>query len=477
LPEQNQETRRDFVKKGVAVAGAAAAVLPRLQGAPAPQAPGTSPNSRVGYGFIGTGSRGQQLLQHLSRIDKGRAVALCDIYSPNLDQGVTTVGGSPERYYDYRELLARKDVEAVYIATPLYKHFEVVKAALEAGKHVFCEKSLVFTAEEVHQLRALAAKYPKQVIQVGLQRRYSQVYQIARQMVEKGMLGRLTHIQAQWHRNGNWRRPLKDKTLEEQVNWRMYRKYSGGLSAELMSHQLDIADWMFGKTPDSVMGVGGIDYWKDGRDIYDNIQLIFTYPGGEKFIYHSITTNAHMPFKGLEGVREVGEVIMGDAGTIQISLDRGSGHGMWYREANAPQVAGKAGEAKENWIAGATVLETAIAKGLPILPGREFDISQDEGFISRELKFARRWLYGKGILVPEETRDPVAVELEDFLLAIRDGRKPKADLEVGLNDSIGVILANLAMDQERKVLYKEIETMGRGTPPTSAAPKPAPRRG
>ena len=455
--------RREFVARGLSVAGAAAVVLPRLKGAPA--VPNSkSPNGTVGYGFIGPGSRGQQLLQHLSRIDTGRCLAMCDIYPENLKKGIQTVGGNPEPYHDYRELLARKDVEAVYIAVPLSKHFEMTKAALEAGKHVFCEKSLVFTPEEVHALRAMAASHPKQIIQVGLQRRYSQFYQMAKQMIDKGLLGKLTHIQAQWHRNGDWRRPVKDKSLEEQINWRLYRKYSGGLAGELASHQIDIADWMFGSTPVSVVGVGGIDYWKDGRDIYDNIQLIYTYPKGEKLIYHSITTNAHMPFSGLPGVREVGEVIMGDAGTIHISLDKGTGHGMWFREANAPKF-GKAGTAKENWTAGATVTEGAVSRGFPILPGREFEMSDADSFISKEVKFAKRWLYSKGIMAPEEIRDPVATELDDFLLCVRDNKRPKADLDVGLNDSIGVILSNLAMDEQRKVLYSEIETMGVGKQP------------
>ena len=235
-----------------------------------------------------------------------------------------------------------------------------------------------------------------------------------------------------------------------------------------MSHQLDVSDWMLGKKPDSVFGVGGIDYWKDSRDIYDNIQLIYTYPKGEKLMYSSITNNAHMPYSGLPGIREVGEVIMGDAGTIQISL----GKGMWYREPDAPKY-GKAGAAKENWTAGATVSEAALTKGFPILPGQDVDMRDSDSFIAKEVKFAKRWLYNKGILVPEEVRDPVATELEDFLLCVRDGKKPKANLEVGLNDSIGVILANLAMDQERKVKFSEIETMGKGEKPS--AKKPAAR--
>ncbi len=455
MPKETEIDRRDFIARAMGVA-TAAAVAPRLR---AQNGARTSANSTVSYGFIGAGSRGQQLLQHLSRIDKGRCVAMSDIFRPNLDKGIKTVGGNPEGYYDYRELLARKDVDAVYIAVPLFKHFEVTKAALDAGKHVFCEKSLVFKPEEVHQLRALAEKYPNQIIQVGLQRRYSEFYQVARQMIDKGMLGRVTHMHAQWHRNSDWRRPVKDKSLEEQINWRMYRKYSGGLSAELASHQIDIAEWMFGNHFDSVMGVGGIDYWKDGRDIYDNIQLIYTYPNGQKLMYSSISTNAHMPFGGLQGVREVGEVIMGDAGTIEISL----GKGMWYREANAPKH-DKAGAAKENWTAGATVAEAALTRGVPIIPSREVESKEGESFINKEVKFAKRWLYSKGVLIPEEIRDPVAVELEDFLLRVRDGGRPKANVEVGLNDSIGVILSNLAMDQERKVKWSEIESMGKGTP-------------
>ena len=459
MAKNAEVNRREFVKRGVGAAGAAALALPRLKAAPA-RPNSTSPNSVVHYGFIGPGSRGQQLLQHLSKIDAGRCLAMCDVYPENLKKGIQTVGGKPEPYHDYRELLARKDVDAVYIAVPLYKHFEVTRAALEAGKHVFCEKSLVFTAEEVHALRALCAARPRQVLQVGLQRRYSQVYQTAKQMVEKGLLGRLTHVQAQWHRNGDWRRPIKDKNLEEQINWRLYRKYSGGLAAELASHQIDIAEWMFGYPPVSVVGVGGIDYWKDGRDIYDNIQLIYTYAKSEKLIYSSITTNAHMPFGGLNGVREVGEVIMGDAGTIEISLDRGTGKGMWFREANAPKQ-GPAGSAKENWTAGATVLELAGNRGFPIVAGGDLEMSAQDGFVSKEIKFAKRWLYNKGILVPEETRDPVAVQLEDFLLCVRNNKKPKSDLEVGLNDSIGVILSNLAMDEQRKVQFSEIEKMGK----------------
>jgi predicted dehydrogenase len=184
------------------MAGAVTAVAAasKLQGAPGIQTVKAA-NNQVQYGMIGTGSRGTYLLRHLKGLDNGNCVALCDVWDPSLNEAATTIGTNPKKYKDYRELLADKNVDAVIIATPLYKHFPVTKDALLAGKHVFCEKSLVFTPEEIIELRALANSRPKQVLQVGLQRRYSKFYQAVKQMVDKGELGTVTHIRGQWHRN------------------------------------------------------------------------------------------------------------------------------------------------------------------------------------------------------------------------------------------------------------------------------------
>jgi len=133
---------------------------------------------------------------------------------------------------------------------------------------------------------------------------------------------------------------------------------------------------------------------------------------------------------------------------------------MLFRDPHAPKVE-KAGKSKENWTAGATVTSASAQKGFPLLLPEDVQDPNDS-FLRREVKFARRWLYSKGVMVPEEPRNPVDVSLEDFLLCCRDGRRPAADVEVGLMDSIGVILSNLAMDEGRRVYYSEIEKMGRG---------------
>ncbi len=319
-------TRREVVQMAGVVSVAAAAS--KLQGAPAIQKV-RGANEQVQYGFIGTGSRGQYLLKHLKNIETGRCVAICDIDDNAMKKAAELVPQKPATFKDYRELLGRKDVDAVLIAMPLYMHFPVTKDALLAGKNVFCEKSLVFTAEEVHELRALANQHSKQVLQVGLQRRYSQYYQTVRQMITKGMLGDVTHVQAQWHRNPGWTMKPGGKTK----NWRLYREFSGGLTAELASHQIDVADWMFGATPEYVMGIGELNTWKDGRDIYDNIQLIYRYPQGQKLLYSAISTNQHLPLFNATRT-EFGELIMGTGGAVQITVgtDNDAATAVWFPE-------------------------------------------------------------------------------------------------------------------------------------------------
>src|SRR5262245_13838134 len=309
-------------------------------------------NDQVQFSMIGTGSRGSYLLKHLKGIDNGRCVALCDINEENLRHGVETIGNNPKQVKDYRELLAQKDVDAVYVTTPLFVHFPVTRDALQAGKHVFCEKCLVFKPEEVHALRALAAEHPKQVIQTGLQRRYSYFYQLVKDMVDKGILGHVHHIHAQWHRNmintpsRLWTmKPGGEKNI---ANWRVFRSMSGGLTAELTSHQVDVADWMLGSSPEFVMGLGSLDLLKDGRDVYDNIQLIYKYPNGQKLTYSSISNNSFLPYFNASR-SEMGELIMGTDGTIEITVgaDTQAATAWWYREPPKQVAAGAKDEKKK----------------------------------------------------------------------------------------------------------------------------------
>ena len=465
MAQDKDVTRRDFVK----TAGAVTAVAAAVNSAPAIQKVRAA-NDQVQFGMIGTGSRGSYLLKHLKGIDNGRCVALCDINDENLKHGIDTIGNNPKTYKDYRELLASKDVDAVFVTLPLFIHFPVTKDALQAGKHVFCEKCLVFKPEEVHAMRALVAEHPKQILQTGLQRRYSYFYQTVKQMVDKGILGDVHHMHAQWHRNminepsSLW--TMKPGGEQNIANWRVYRSMSGGLTAELTSHQVDVADWMFGSAPDFVMGLGSLDMLKDGRDVYDNIQLIYRYPKGQKLTYSSISTNQFLPY--FNGTRaQMGEIIMGTEGTVEITVGFDyptMAIAWWYREPpkKASSTTKTAEKKKEVFVAGATMATAGGANGpIPIMTS-DLEFTGKEGFLDREVKFARRWLTSKGIMIQQEEKNPVDTELESFFRSCRDLKKPLADVEVGLADSVSVILSNIAMDEGRKVYFNEIEKMGKG---------------
>ncbi|HSW49987.1 MAG TPA: Gfo/Idh/MocA family oxidoreductase [Bryobacteraceae bacterium] len=463
MPTQQDPTRRDFVKTaGTVTAATAASVV----SAPAVQR-ARAAGDQVAYGLVGVGARGSYLLRHMIGMPNARCVALCDVYAPNLANGVKTIGGNPRAYKTHEELLADKEVEAVIVTTPLYAHFPVTRDALLAGKHVFCEKSLVFKPEEIHALRALSNERSKQVLQVGLQRRYSKFYQAARQMVAKGLIGNVTHVTAQWHRNtfanDPWSKPLPKDRTDREVNWRKYRDLSGGLAAELGSHQVDVADWMLGATPEFVVGVGGTNFIKDGRNIFDNIQLIYQYPKGQKCIYSSITTNRHLALFG--GTRtEFGETILGTEGTIEITVgtDAEPAIALWYNEPKPAKATPASTAKKEETVAGASMASTGRGgRGFPILLDRD-QMRGNESFLEKEMKYARRWLYSKGIMLPEEDRNPVDVQMESFFEICRTGKKPLADLEVGLADAAMVILSNLAMDEGRRVYFSEMDKMGRG---------------
>ena len=445
MEKSNGLSRRDAARMaGAASLIAAAPAIVRAAG------------DQVRYGLIGTGSRGDYLLSHLKKIETGRCTALCDINQEHLDRSAVTIGTNPAKHKDYRELLSRNDVDAVYITTPLFMHFPIMKDALLAGKHVFCEKSLVFKPEEITELRALSATRPKQVLQVGLQRRYSEFYQAVKSMVDKGVLGNVTHMFAQWHRNPGWKmKPLPNMADQKMANWRLYREYSGGLAAELASHQVDIAEWMFDSPPDSVVGVAGHDYMFDGRDIVDNMQMVYKYPKKQKLIAMYICTSTHIPMFGAAR-SEFGEIIMGTEGSVEITVgdDTHPVLATWYREPSPPPTVTKAGD-KKAYVAGATMVSAAGQAGVPILLDRD-KVTPNTSFVDREMKYARQWLYSKGVMMPEEPKNPVDTELESFLNDCKTGGRPRANIDVGLADSATVMMTNLAVYEDRRAMYSEI---------------------
>jgi len=308
--------RRDFFK--LLGSSGLVALFPWLQSCTKETADAVS-GERVRIGLIGTGSRGMFHLNNVPGIPQAEIVALCDDYAPHLQQAADLFPKA-KRYDNYEKLLDDKNVQAVIITTPLNEHERMTIDAFAAGKHVFCEKSMALSLDGCRRIFE-AYKQSGKVLYIGQQRLFDPKYIRAMELIHSGLIGRITGMRAYWYRNNDWRRPVPSPELERRINWRLYRRSSAGLVTELAAHQLQVGDWALGQRPVSVTGYGDIVYWKDGREVYDNISLIYRYPNGVKMSYESIISNK---FLGLE------ELILGDKGTMELEK------GKYYFEEAQP---------------------------------------------------------------------------------------------------------------------------------------------
>ena len=272
----------------------------------------SSSNNLINIGVIGTGDRGGGMIPLINQVEGINVTACCDVLPFRLEEGLSKVNGKSKAYEDYRKLLDNKDVDAVLIATPFNTHSKIAIDALDAGKHVYCEKTM---AKGISGINALVNKVSESssVYQTGHQYHSSRLYSHVVEMIQKGEIGKVTSFECQWNRNGDWRRKVPDPSLEKAINWRMYRAYSGGLAAELSSHQIDFVQWVLGENPSKIMGTGGINYWQDGRETFDNIHLIYEYPSGVKATFRCLTSNALGDYQ---------IKVSGDKGTILLDYDK-----------------------------------------------------------------------------------------------------------------------------------------------------------
>ena len=299
-------------------------------------------NERLQVGFLGVGIRGSQLLKPTlaAMSDKVRVVAVCDGYAGYLRRAVEAVanscGDEPAAYGQFRRMLDDKNVEAVVIATPEHRHVEHVLMALVAGKDVYVEKPLSHTIEE-GPLMIAAQRKSGRIVQVGTQRRSSLIYQKARDMVRAGTLGKVAQVRAFWHRNTitpQWRyeipadaslqtadweaflgpAPKRPWDASRYFQWRLYWDYSGGISTDLMTHQIDGVHMVMGETgPSEVYATGGIYKWNDGREVPDTFNAILTYSSGFIVDYCSFFSNQHYGY---------GEQYLGSEGTMEVMNNR-----------------------------------------------------------------------------------------------------------------------------------------------------------
>ena len=295
--------RREFLKASSATVAATA-----VSWSASSYAAIVGANDRVNVGVLGCGDRMKQALipafsQHAKDMNF-QFVAVSDIWNRRREEGaayIQKVSGdtvTPVRNND--ELYARKDVDAVLIATADFQHARHGAEAVNAGRDAYVEKPTAHTMDDARLFRAAVHKTGK-IVQVGTQRRSTPSYQRAAEYIKSGKFGDIVMVEMTWNVNqpGRWRRPDVVPLLkEEDTDWKRYlmnrpqvpfnaRKYlefrlfwpySSGIPDQWLVHQIDTVHWFSGLPhPRSVVANGGIYLWKDGRQNWDTMTAVFDY--------------------------------------------------------------------------------------------------------------------------------------------------------------------------------------------------------
>jgi len=321
-------TRREFMQwgAGAAAAGVAAKVTllepKRSWAAPGP----VPPSDTVRFGIIGTGTEGCDLLRASLSVSGIECVAGADLYDSRHIAAKEALGGKDiETTRDYRRILGRKDIDAVFVATPDHWHRKAVSDAVAAGKDVYCEKPMSHSVADGLAMIEAVQKHNR-ICQVGSQRVSSILYAKAKEIWDSGRLGTVDTIEAAWDRNtdsGAWVYPIPPDASEQTIDWntwldgapqrpfdaprffrwRCYRDYGAGLAGDLFVHLLSGIHVVTGTNtpPQRALSTGGLYYYKDGREFPDLLWTMYDYPHFQVVLRCNHNNNYQGEFFGFYG--------------------------------------------------------------------------------------------------------------------------------------------------------------------------------
>lgn len=285
LPDPDSLDRRSFLKKSsLGTLAGFMATGERIPSEIYTRHTDETPRETVGCAVIGFGAWGREIAATLSRNEEAELIAICDNYEVMLQRAQRSLPGI-STHIDYREILDNPEIKSVCIATPTHLHREIVIAALDAGKHVYCEAPLASTIEDARAIARKAKAASGQIFQGGLIYRTEPQYRSVFQFIRSGALGRSVFARAQWHEKVSWRRLSPNRDRENALNWRLDASVSTGLIGEVGIQQLDTAAWILNSLPSAVSGFGNVLFWKDGRDVADSVQVVMEFPSGVRMIY------------------------------------------------------------------------------------------------------------------------------------------------------------------------------------------------
>ena len=391
---------------------------------------------------------------------------ICDVFDLHAEKGldiarngIRTRGATPnlpvKRYRHYQEMLDDKEIDAIMIATPDHHHAEITIAAAKAGKHVYCEKSVALTETEVCDVYN-AVKNSKIVYQLGHQVAQSVVFKQAKEIIDKGILGKITLIETTTNRNsadGAWIRhldkngqpkPGDEKTIDwnqwmgstpkvpfsidRYYNWVKWFAYDSGVIGQLFTHEYDAVNQLLRiGIPKSVVASGGIYYWKDNREIPDSLHVVFEYPNQDLTLLYSAnlacSKNRGRVFMGHDASMELG-------GSIKITVD---GDSTRYRKK---------------------IEEGLINTSEPML-----SLDSNTGKVDAVSGATSKYYTARGLtttMINGKQVDTTYLHIKEWLDCIRNGGTPSANIERAFEEGITCVMATKSYLEKRRVEWDPI---------------------
>jgi predicted dehydrogenase len=440
----SSENRRDFLRQAGAlgaVLGSAGSALAKSTSRAASSSRVIGANDKINIGVIGVGGRGSGDAANFAKVGASnnscQIVAVADCYQKRVNRAKDA--HKCDGYLDYREIINRKDIDAVIVATPDHWHARIALEAMDRGKDVYLEKPMVHALEEARQLVA-TVKETGRIVQVGSQTTSADQWWKAKKAIADGMIGKMIMSQGSYHRNsvdGEWNYKIDeaagpDGSGENYLDWKMwlgpapkraydadrffrfrkYWDYSGGIATDLFYHviaPLNIC-WDKPQFPHKVMASGGIyggESFEFKREVPDTFHLVAEYAEGHSLVLSSSMANSqHIP--GL---------IRGHHGTI-IMVEHGQFEG---RTDNI------------------------------ILRPETRRVRENDQFVRKPM-FADYKFGAEEQKIPVDQYDSMTAHINNFLECMRTRKKPHLDVETG---ACAQVVINLAVESYRqgKVMY------------------------
>ena len=307
---ESQNSRRKFIRNVAQTVVASTAIPGFIKGAEgeyykAMKREQYAANDNIQIAVIGIGGMGTADADTAVSVPGVKIIAACDLYEGRLIAAKERYGRDIFTTRNYKEILGRKDIDAVIVATPDHWHKDISVEAMNSGKSVYCEKPMVHDVTEGAAV-VDAQNRNKVIFQVGSQGMSSLGNEKAKELLAAGAIGKLNYAEGFWARNspfGAWQYDIPADASEKTVDWKMflnkypdrpfdakrffrwrcYKDYGTGVSGDLFVHLFSSLHFITGSAgPDKIMATGGLRFWKDGREVPDILLGMFDYPETSK---------------------------------------------------------------------------------------------------------------------------------------------------------------------------------------------------